>query len=166
MNFTSIQFIILFSLSLGILILTGFFKSTYSQKFRHIYLLIASYIFYGWWDWRFCFLMLSLTVIAYITSRKLNGKYRKLFITIGISVPLIILGIFKYLNFFLDSFNAVFGITNLCSLNLILPVGISFYTFQSMSYTIDVYRGKIKVANFLDVALYISFFPQLVAGLL
>lgn len=164
MSFASIQFIIFFVLSLAILILAGCFKSKHSQKFSHIYLLIASYVFYGWWDWRFCFLMLSLTAIAYITARQLNGKYRKLFITIGVSVPLIVLGIFKYLNFFLDSFSAAFGIADLCSLNIILPVGISFYTFQSMSYTIDVYRGKIKAASFFDVALYVSFFPQLVAG--
>ena len=83
----------------------------------------------------------------------------------GVVIPLIILGIFKYFNFFIDSFCYVFGINNSGTLNIILPVGISFYTFQSMSYTIDVYRNQIKCEkSFINVALYISFFPQLVAG--
>lgn len=164
MSFASLQFMILFSISLAILTLAGCFKHKFAHKFRHIYLLIASYVFYAWWDWRFCFLMLSLTSIAYITAKHLNGRFRTCAITMGILIPLVILGIFKYLNFFLDSFRYVFGIADLCSLNILLPVGISFYTFQSMSYTIDVYRGKIKAASFLNVALYVSFFPQLVAG--
>ena len=109
--------------------------------------------------------MLLLTVVAYSTAKHLdNERYRRLAITVGIAVPLLILAFFKYTNFFLDSFSSAFGIENMRSLNIILPVGISFYTFQSMSYTIDVYRKKIKPAKLLDVALYISFFPQLVAG--
>lgn len=164
MNFASIHFLILLLISVVVLAFAGCFNHKYSQKFRHIYLLITSYIFYGWWDWHFCFLMLLLTTIAYVTARQLNGKYRKISIIIGVSTPIVILGIFKYLNFFLDSFSVAFGIEKLCSLNIILPVGISFYTFQSMSYTLDVYRDKIKAANFIDVALYVSFFPQLVAG--
>ncbi len=164
MSFASLQFLILFSVSVLVIAISGCFKSKFAHLFRRVYLLIASYVFYGWWDWRFCFLMLLLTAIAYITAKLLDGKYRKLFIAIGVVVPLVVLGIFKYMNFFLDSFRTVFGIENLNSLNIILPVGISFYTFQSLSYTVDVYRGKIKAANFLDVALYVSFFPQLVAG--
>lgn len=164
MSFASIQFLILFVASVAILAVVGCWKSKYSQIFRRIYLLIVSYVFYGWWDWRFCFLMFGLTVIAYIVAKKLDGKFRKWFIAMGVAVPLLVLGVFKYLNFFLDSFCAVFGVTDLGSLKILLPVGISFYTFQSMSYTIDVYRGKIKAANFLDVSLYVAFFPQLVAG--
>lgn len=165
MSFTSIQFIILFLITLAILSVSGLFHSPKARVFRHVYLLIASYVFYGWWDWRFCFLMLLLTVVAYSTAKHLdNERYRRLAITVGIAVPLLILAFFKYTNFFLDSFSSAFGIENMRSLNIILPVGISFYTFQSMSYTIDVYRKKIKPAKLLDVALYISFFPQLVAG--
>lgn len=165
MSFTSIQFLILFLATLAILSVSGLFHSPKARIFRHIYLLIASYVFYGWWDWRFCFLMLLLTVVAYATAKRLdNERYRKLAIFVGIAVPLLILAFFKYTNFFLDSFSSTFGIENMRSLNIILPVGISFYTFQSMSYTIDVYRKKIKPAKLLDVALYISFFPQLVAG--
>lgn len=165
MSFTSIQFIILFLATLAVLSVSGLFHSPKARIFRHVYLLVASYVFYGWWDWRFCFLMLLLTVVAYSTAKHLdNERYRRLAITVGIAVPLLILAFFKYTNFFLDSFSSAFGIENMRSLNIILPVGISFYTFQSMSYTIDVYRKKIKPAKLLDVALYISFFPQLVAG--
>lgn len=165
MSFTSIQFIILFLATLAVLSVSGLFHSPKARIFRHVYLLVASYVFYGWWDWRFCFLMLLLTVVAYSTAKHLDKeRYRRLAITVGIAVPLLILAFFKYTNFFLDSFVSAFGIENMRSLNIILPVGISFYTFQSMSYTIDVYRKKIKPAKLLDVALYISFFPQLVAG--
>ena len=165
MSFTSIQFIILFLATLAVLSVSGLFHSPKARIFRHVYLLVASYVFYGWWDWRFCFLMLLLTVVAYSTAKHLdNERYRRLAITVGIAVPLLILAFFKYTNFFLDSFSSAFGIENMRSLNIILPVGISFYTFQSMSYTIDVYRKKIKPAKLLDVALYISFFPQLFAG--
>lgn len=165
MSFTSIQFIILFLATLAVLSVSGLFHSPKARIFRHVYLLVASYVFYGRWDWRFCFLMLLLTVVAYSTAKHLdNERYRRLAITVGIAVPLLILAFFKYTNFFLDSFSSAFGIENMRSLNIILPVGISFYTFQSMSYTIDVYRKKIKPAKLLDVALYISFFPQLVAG--
>ena len=165
MSFTSIQFIILFLATLAVLSVSGLFHSPKARIFRHVYLLVASYVFYGWWDWRFCFLMLLLTVVAYSTAKHLdNERYRRLAITIGIAVPLLILAFFKYTNYFLDSFVSAFGIENMRSQNIILPVGISFYTFQSMSYTIDVYRKKIKPAKLLDVALYISFFPQLVAG--
>ena len=165
MSFTSIQFIILFLATLAVLSVSGLFHSPKARIFRHVYLLVASYVFYGWWDWRFCFLMLLLTVVAYSTAKHLDKeRYRRLAITVGIAVPLLILAFFKYTNFFLDSFSSAFGIENMRSLNIILPVGISFYTFQSMSYTIDVYRKKIKPAKLLDVALYISFFPQLVAG--
>ncbi|MBQ3128964.1 MAG: MBOAT family protein [Clostridia bacterium] len=132
---------------------------------KHTILLIASYVFYGWWDYRFCFLMLLLTAVAWFCARKIDqDKNRKLFVTIGVVFPLLILGFFKYFNFFVDSFISVFGIKFTSALNIILPVGISFYTFQSMSYTIDVFRGIIKSHSFMDVALYVSFFPQLVAG--
>ena len=135
------------------------------RKIKHIFLLIASYVFYGWWDWRFCFLMLLLTFIAYISAKKVSEEqHANFFKFLGVAFPLVILGFFKYFNFFLESFSLAFGIENLGTLNIILPVGISFYTFQSMSYTIDVIRKDIKSENFLKVALYVAFFPQLVAG--
>ena len=135
------------------------------RRLRHMILLLASYFFYGYWNWKFCFLMLGLTAVSYLCARGCGGKRRGLCIKLGVIVPILILGIFKYYNFFVDSFCAVFGIQRLGTLKILLPVGISFYTFQSLSYTIDVYRGKIAPErSFADVALYIAFFPQLVAG--
>lgn len=171
MEFSSITFLIFFLITAGLLWLTDAeifgAKATDEKRrtARHIIMLVASYIFYGWWDWRFCFLMAGLSLIAYFCAKKIDeNKNKKLMSAIGVVVPLIVLGIFKYFNFFVDSFTDLFGIENSLSLNIILPVGISFYTFQSMSYTIDVIRGKVKSHSLLKVALYVSFFPQLVAG--
>ncbi len=171
MEFSSITFVIFFIITASLLWLTdaGFISKKFDESkrrtARHIIMLISSYVFYGWWDWRFCFLMLALSFIAYFCAKKIDeNKNAKLFKVIGIVVPLVVLGVFKYFNFFVDSFVDLFGIQNSLSLNIILPVGISFYTFQSMSYTIDVIRKQIKSHDFLKVALYISFFPQLVAG--
>ena len=133
---------------------------------RHVVLLAASYVFYGWWDWRFCFLMLGLTLVAYFTGLGLEkhpGK--KSLLAVGVIAPLAVLFFFKYMDFFVESFCSVLGIARAGALRIILPVGISFYTFQSLSYTIDVWRGKVRVSHsFVKFALYISFFPQLVAG--
>jgi alginate O-acetyltransferase complex protein AlgI len=110
--------------------------------------------------------MLFLTVVAYISALQSDKQpSNTLYRSLGIVVPLVVLGIFKYFNFFVSSFAKAFGIHSINSLNIILPVGISFYTFQSLSYTIDVYRKKIDAEkSFIKLALYISFFPQLVAG--
>jgi alginate O-acetyltransferase complex protein AlgI len=123
-------------------------------------------VFYGWWDWRFCLLMLLLTIVAYISAIQISKLPKtRLYIILGVAVPLVVLGIFKYFNFFVSSFMQIFGIRNVGSLNIILPIGISFYTFQSLSYIIDVYRRNIDAEkNFIKLALYIAFFPQLVAG--
>ena len=171
MVFSSITFVVFFSI---VLIFLLALESRFSvekfgdatvQNIKHWFLLICSYVFYGWWDWRFCFLMFALTFVAYFSSAQIAAQnHVKAYRFIGIVVPLIILGIFKYFNFFVLGFASMFGIDNISGLNIILPVGISFYTFQSMSYTIDVIRGHIKSHSFMNVALYISFFPQLVAG--
>ncbi len=171
MVFTSIPFFILFATAYLLILI---FNSKAIQqkvsdknqlKCKHFILLVASYIFYGWWDYRFCFLMLLLTLVAWLCAKEIDKNNRKkLFTIFGIVFPLLILGFFKYFNFFTDSFVALTGIKATTTLNIILPVGISFYTFQSMSYTIDVLRGNIKSHSLPDVALYISFFPQLVAG--
>lgn len=171
MVFSSIEFILFFVVVVLLLLLlkTNLLSKRFGEdtlrKFRHFLLLISSYIFYGWWNWKFCFLMLFMTFVAYICARQIeNGSRPKAFKLIGIIIPLIVLGVFKYFNFFIESFCFLFEIESARTLNIILPVGISFYTFQSMSYTIDVVRGTLKSQSFLDVALYISFFPQLVAG--
>lgn len=160
MNFVSIAFFVFFPLVL----LTQCVIS--SRRIRHWVLLAASYVFYGWWDWRFCFLMLLLTAVAFFVALGLEKKPgQKGLLALGVGVPLAVLFLFKYLNFFIDTFCDLFGIAAPGALTIILPVGISFYTFQSLSYTIDVWRGKVKVQHdFVGFALYIAFFPQLVAG--
>jgi len=136
-------------------------------------LLVASYVFYGWWDWRFLSLLALSSVIDFFCARAMDRsddpQRRRRLLTLSLVTNLGILGFFKYFDFFAASavelveqlgFEA-----SLPLLNLILPVGISFYTFQSLAYTIDVYRGQTRPArHFLDFALYVAFFPQLVAG--
>lgn len=168
MTFNSITFLVFFIIVSLLLLITKINLNTGKEKvtfIRHIILLVASYVFYGWWNWKCAFLMLGLTVVAYISSIMLEKTNKKIYLYIGVILPLLILGIFKYFNFFVDSFAYMFGINKTGSLNIILPVGISFYTFQSMSYTIDVYRKHINCEkSFVKLALYIAFFPQLVAG--
>ena len=135
-------------------------------------LLLASYVFYGWWDWRFLLLIAFTTVCTFASGVAIGNcvaqKKAKLFSAANIVVNLLILGVFKYYNFFVASFAKIFmggGKIDSLLLDIILPVGISFYTFQALSYTIDVYRGKIKPSkDFVQVAAYVSFFPQLLAG--
>lgn len=158
MTFASIDFIIFFIIVLGS---TAIIERRLLPKWKEVFFLAASYFFYGYWDWRFCFLLLFVTVVSYFTAK---ANHNKCAFTIGTAVPLVVLGIFKYFNFFLSSAAAIIG-RDLGTLKIILPVGISFYTFQALSYVIDVHRGKIEVENdFIKLALYISFFPQLVAG--
>lgn len=136
-------------------------------------LLLASYVFYGAWDWRYLSLLLISTTVDYFCGIYLHKttakKHKKRIVSISITTNLTLLGIFKYYDFFAENFqvfmaNIGFSVQPYF-LNLILPIGISFYTFQTMSYTIDVYRGRLKPAeNYLDFALYVSFFPQLIAG--
>lgn len=142
-------------------------------KLQNLLLVVASYVFYGWWDWRFLFLILFTSCMDFLISKGLSTtddqRRRKVLLTISIVVDLGILGFFKYFNFFQENFIAAFRFfgheIQSNSLNIILPVGISFYTFQSLSYTIDVYRKKLQPAEHLvDFLAFVSFFPQLVAG--
>ncbi len=144
-----------------------------SHKVQNRILLVASYIFYGYWDYRFLLLIALSTVVDYVCalgiSQSKTSRKKKLYLIFSLSFNLGILGFFKYWGFFVDQFSVLLsnmGVDYLApSLHIILPVGISFYTFQTMSYTIDVYRGVTKPAdNLWDFALYVSFFPQLVAG--
>ncbi len=135
-------------------------------------LLLGSYFFYSWWDWRFTSLLLISTFVDYSCGRALERRVgrtgRKRFLIISICTNLGILATFKYFNFFRDSAAALFGIlgmgADLPTLDLILPLGISFYTFQTMSYTIDVYRGAAAERSLRDFAIFVACFPQLVAG--
>ncbi|MCR5576395.1 MAG: MBOAT family protein [Oscillospiraceae bacterium] len=170
MPFNSLSFLVFFPLVCVLAALTNAapFRAMEREKrmrIRQILLLIASYVFYGWWNWKCCFLMLGLTLTAHFCALHMDGRRRRLALSVGVVLPLLILGIFKYFNFFVDSFCALFGIARAGTLSILLPVGISFYTFQSLSYTIDVSRGKLRPeTDFVKTALYIAFFPQLVAG--
>jgi alginate O-acetyltransferase complex protein AlgI len=168
MSFASISFFVFFIIVLGVMSLSNIdilHKWKYIQEFRQWFLLAASYVFYGWWDWRFCFLMFFLTLTSYWSALQKTKTKKSFYTVLGIVIPLLILAFFKYCNFFIASFAAAFAIRDVHSLSIILPVGISFYTFQTLSYTIDVSVGKIKPEyNFRRLALYIAFFPQLVAG--
>ena len=147
-----------------------------NHRAQNFLLLIASYLFYGLWDYRFLTLIFASTFIDYLAAiwidaarrQEKNGLARLAF-AVSLVSNLGMLAFFKYYNFFIDSANQLLGTLGLPSslpvLNIILPVGISFYTFQTLSYTIDVYRGELAARrNFLDFALFVSFFPQLVAG--
>ncbi|CAM4117339.1 MBOAT family O-acyltransferase [Zobellia nedashkovskayae] len=142
-------------------------------KLQNLLIVLASYFFYGWWDWRFLTLIIFSTIIDYTIGKKLqtttDTSRRKLLLWTSVFVNLGFLGFFKYYNFFLDNFVSAFSFFGneipINSLNIILPVGISFYTFQTMSYTIDVYKGKLKATeDFIAFSAFVSFFPQLVAG--
>jgi len=144
-----------------------------NHKNQNRWLLFVSYFFYGWWDWRFCSLLAFSTTLDWFVSHALHksndSKKRKFFLSLSLVGNLGVLGFFKYFNFFISSFQQLFqsvGYNNdLYTTSIILPVGISFYTFQTMAYTIDVYRREQIPANdFTTFALYVSFFPQLVAG--
>lgn len=157
MSFASLDFAMYFII---ILIGTYLIQKFGGNKVKEFFLLAASYFFYGYWDWRFCFLLLFVTVVSYFTA----FAHHQFIYYFGVFVPLIILGIFKYFNFFLDSITKITG-SEFSELNIILPVGISFYTFQALSYVIDVHRKKVALEkDFIKLALYLSFFPQLVAG--
>ena len=143
------------------------------QKAKHFGLTLLSYVFYGWANPSFVLLMFASTVIDYSCGRVISGsehhRHRKIALTISICSNLSLLGFFKYFNFGISNFNAILDWLGLpiwgSVLEVTLPLGISFYTFQSMSYTIDVYRGDGKaIRNFIDFACYVSMFPQLVAG--
>ncbi len=144
-----------------------------THRWQNVFLLIASYVFYGSWNWKFLSLILISTCIDFLVSQRIaqvsSAKSRKSLLLISIASNLGILGLFKYYNFFIEQFlflcRALGLSADVASLNVVLPVGISFYTFQTMGYTIDVYRGVAKPEKrFWDFALYVCFFPQLVAG--
>lgn len=138
---------------------------------RNAVLLVASYYFYAYWDYRFCGLLLFSTLVDYALGGAINrsddDRVRRMLVTVSVVVNFGLLGFFKYCNFFIDSARLLFESVGLGTqtLEILLPVGISFYTFQTLSYTIDIYRRRIPPSrNLLDFALYVAFFPQLVAG--
>jgi len=169
MLFNSIDFAIF----LPVVFLLYWLLAQRNLRMQNLLIVVASYVFYGWWDYRFLSLILISTAVDYAVgialSRNTGAKRRKLLVGISILVNLGLLGFCKYWNFFAYNFIEAFtffgGDISIGSLNIILPVGISFYTFQTMSYTLDVYRRQLEpTRDFIAFSAYVSFFPQLVAG--
>ena len=170
MLFNSIEFL----LFLPIVFLLYWFVFNKHLKSQNLLILISSYVFYGWWDYRFLSLIFLSTIVDYIIGLNIpkqdSEKKQKLLLWCSVLFNLSVLGFFKYYNFFVDSWIDLFSsigyeIKYVWTLNIILPVGISFYTFQTMSYTIDIYRKKLEpTKDFISFASFVSFFPQLVAG--
>jgi len=162
MLFNSIEFAIFLPIVYGLYLFM-------SHKGQNRMLLLASYIFYSFWDWRFLSLILISTVLDYVCDQASDMRTRRFYLLISVIGNLSILFFFKYFNFFIDNLEGIFhnfGWPWRWSFwQIVLPVGISFYTFQTLSYTIDMYRQEIKPCrDFLDYALYVAFFPQLLAG--
>lgn len=169
MLFNSIDFAVF----LPIVFILYWFVFNRNLKLQNLLIVIASFIFYGWWDWRFLLLMIGSASIDFfvgiLLDKNENTSKRKLLLALSLIANLGILAFFKYFNFFIGNFSAAFSFLGYhipqWSLKVVLPVGISFYTFQALSYTIDVYRKQLSPTyNIVDYFAFISFFPQLVAG--
>lgn len=162
-----------FLLFLPIVFTLYWFVANKNLRLQNFLILVASYVFYGWWDWRFLFLIAFSTLIDFIAGQRIydtdKKQTKRAWLALSVIVNLGLLGFFKYYNFFADSFvKAVATIgyhIDPWTLNIILPVGISFYTFQTMSYSLDIYKGKLEPSNdIISFGAYVGFFPQLVAG--
>lgn len=162
-----------FAIFLPIVFVLYWFATKRNFRAQNVLLLVASYFFYASWDWRFMFILISSTLLDYFTGIKIheanNQRNKKFWLWLSISINLGILGIFKYYDFFAESFAEALSSlglnANIHTLNLILPVGISFYTFHGLSYVIDLYKDKIRPErDFVNYSLFVSFFPLLVAG--
>jgi D-alanyl-lipoteichoic acid acyltransferase DltB (MBOAT superfamily) len=169
MLFNSIDFAIF----LPIIFILYWFATKGSLRLQNILLLVSSYFFYACWDWHFLFLLIFSTLLDYYTGIKIhkatNQRNKLFWLWLSIGINLGFLGVFKYYNFFAESFAdglTLLGLnSNLGSIQIILPVGISFYTFHGLSYVIDIYKDRIKPErNFIDYSVFVSFFPLLVAG--
>lgn len=165
MLFNSLEFLVF----LPIVFFLYWFVCNRNYKIQNTFIVVASYIFYGWWDWRFLLLIAFTSLCSWLAGLCIEKHHEKakLINACNIILNLTILGIFKYYDFFVQSFADAFlgGNSEGLLLNIILPVGISFYTFQALSYSIDVYKGKISATkDMIQFFAFVSFFPQLVAG--
>ena len=167
MTFTTLTFLIFLALFFPL------YWGLRQRRAQNVLIVLASYVFYGWWDWRFCGLMLAASLLDYGVGLGLEKtdvpRRRKLLLTLGLTANLGLLAYFKYFNFFADSLQAtaasVGWTMDMPTLKVVLPVGISFYTFQTMSYSIDIYRRQLRATpHLVEYLAYVSFFPQLVAG--
>ncbi|MBU6435495.1 MAG: MBOAT family protein, partial [Nitrospirae bacterium] len=168
MTFNSAEFLFFFPL-----VLLAYAVAFRRERWREIVLLVASYLFYMSWNWRYAGLLILSTVVDYCVGRLIvresRPEVRRIILIASLCSNLGMLCVFKYYNFFVEligSATTVFGLdVSFLKHELLLPVGISFYTFQTMSYTIDLYRGeKVLEKDFLKFAVFVAFFPQLVAG--
>lgn len=157
MNFISINFISFFTIMLFILF------TLKKKEHQHIFLLLSSYVFYIFCDYRFLLILLFISISMYILGFLIERTHQKIYLIIGIILNLVILGIFKYLNFMVESFSIALHLSLNVS-KIMLPVGISFYIFQSLSYIIDIYHHKITSQSLINTLLYIGFFPQILSG--
>lgn len=162
-----------FAIFLPIVFALYWFVAAKNLKYQNLLLVVASYVFYGWWDWRFLTLIAFSSLLDYAIGLRMfyeeNYKNRKALLWLSIIVNIGFLGFFKYYNFFFENFIEAFSLfgtkVSANTLHIILPVGISFYTFQTLSYSIDVYRKKLQpTRDIISFLAYVSFFPQLVAG--
>ena len=170
MLFNSIEYL----LFLPTVFILYWFVFNKDLRLQNLLIFISSYFFYGWWDWRFLSLIFLSTVVDYFVGLKIHKsqdqKVKKIYLWVSVLCNLGLLGFFKYFNFFIDSWIDLLGSfgyeqKSVWTLNVILPVGISFYTFQTMSYSFDIYYKKLKpTKDFISFASFVSFFPQLVAG--
>ncbi|OZV69101.1 membrane-bound O-acyltransferase family protein [Winogradskyella aurantia] len=170
MLFNSLQYLIF----LPTVFILYWFVFRKNLKLQNLLIITASYVFYGWWDWRFLFLILFSTLLDFFVGQQifknLETKKARYWLWLSVICNVGLLGFFKYFNFFIDSFIEMFSlfgyeIKSTWTLRIILPVGISFYTFQTMSYSFDIYYKKLKPTNnFISFAAFVAFFPQLVAG--
>ena len=168
MLFNSFEFLIF----LPVVFLLYWFVFNKTLQLQNLLVLLASYMFYGWWSYKFLLLLILSTVLDFLYGfgvASLNRNKSKFFLWLSVINNLGILGVFKYYNFFAEQFASAFELigihTHPIMLSIVLPIGISFYTFHGMSYVFDIYRGNQKpVKNFIDYAVFVSFFPLLVAG--
>ncbi|MEM6472714.1 MAG: MBOAT family O-acyltransferase, partial [Planctomycetota bacterium] len=169
MQFTQLEFLLFWVCVL--VTVWGVDRLARTPQPRHCVLLAASYYFYAYWDWRFCLLLAASTAVDFMLARAMNSvhglRLRRMLLVGSVVFNLGLLGFFKYCNFFIESAAAVLEPRAIATgtLDVVLPVGISFFTFQTLSYSIDVYRRRIEPCkSILDFSLYVAFFPQLVAG--
>ena len=170
MNFNSLEFLVFLPI-----VFVLYWFAFRKREWRNLLIVTASYVFYGWWDWRFLFLIAFTSLCSFYSGVLIewfegSRQRQRLVCTMNLVLNFLILGVFKYYNFFADSLAQLFWQLfhyqlDWVTLNVVLPVGISFYTFQALSYTIDVYRKDVPVTrNIIEFFAFISFFPQLVAG--
>ena len=166
MIFSSYEFIFIFFP----IVIVGYFLLSYfkNRNIQYSYLLIMSLVFYGWFNFSYLYIIIFSILFNYFLAllmdkKDSNKNLKKTIVIVGIIINLSLLGYFKYYDFFIENINILFN-TNIMLKNLILPLGISFFTFQQLSFLISCYKNEEKLSNFIVYALFVTFFPQLVAG--